>query len=110
GTGPTICGLHPSVDDRRRPGESPLLPHERGEKPHGRPITRLGQTAERKPIALLDLARELPQSAFADVAWREGTNKTLRSRFATMRVRGVNRDNQRSTPHEVEFLLIEWPK
>jgi len=59
---------------------------------------------------VLDLARELPQSAFEDVAWREGTNKTLRSRFATMRVRAANRDNQRSTPHEVEWLLIEWPK
>jgi SRSO17 transposase len=113
--GVTALGLQYAVSIQSsttvwRPGESPLLPHERGEKPHGRPITRLGQTADRKPIAVLDLARELPQSAFADVAWREGTNKTLRSRFATMRVRGANRDNQRSTPHEVEWLLIEWPK
>jgi SRSO17 transposase len=113
--GVTALGLQYAVSIQSsttvwRPGESPLLPHERGEKPHGRPITRLGQTADRKPIAVLDLARELPQSAFEDVAWREGTNKTLRSRFATMRVRAANRDNQRSTPHELEWLLIEWPK
>jgi SRSO17 transposase len=93
-----------------RPGESPLLPQERSEKTHGRPVTRLGQTADHKPISVSDLAGELPESEFVDVAWREGTKRPLRSRFAAARVRTANRDSQRSTPHEVEWLLIEWPQ
>jgi SRSO17 transposase len=40
----------------------------------------------------------------------EGTNFTLRSRFARLRVRAAHRDHQRSTLRPEEWLLIEWPE
>jgi hypothetical protein len=50
----------------------------------------------------------LPKCAWCTVAWREGTNKKLRSRFTLVRVcvspiRGESRFAE-------EMLLIEWPK
>ncbi|HEX7481100.1 MAG TPA: IS701 family transposase [Polyangiales bacterium] len=41
------------------------------------------------------------------VTWREGTRKTLRSRFARVRV-VVDRDD--GHPRDPEWLLVEWPK
>ena len=39
-----------------------------------------------------------------------GTDKPLRSRFAAVRIRVAHGDLERSTPHEPEWLLIEWPQ
>jgi SRSO17 transposase len=44
------------------------------------------------------------------VSWREGSNETLSSRFAAIRIRPASRDWKRSTPHPCEWLLIEWPE
>ena len=44
------------------------------------------------------------------MSWREGSNETLSSRFAAVRVRPASRDWKRSTPHPLEWLLIEWPE
>jgi SRSO17 transposase len=44
------------------------------------------------------------------VSWREGSNETLSSRFAAVRIRPASRDWKRSTPHPFEWLLIEWPE
>jgi len=52
----------------------------------------------------------LPKKAWRRVAWREGTNAPLASRFAALRVRSAGRDEKRTAPHPVEWLLIEWPK
>jgi SRSO17 transposase len=52
----------------------------------------------------------LPADAWRDVAWRQGVNKKLRSRFAALRVRPAHRDYWRAEPHAEEWLLIEWPK
>jgi SRSO17 transposase len=65
---------------------------------------------DQHPLSALDLARELPEADFAEITWREGTKKSLRSRFAAMRVRPAHRDTLRSTPRGYEWLLIEWPK
>jgi SRSO17 transposase len=93
-----------------RPGDSPLIPEERSKKKRGRPITRLAHPKNRKPISVLELAHELPKSAFRALTWREGTDKPLRSRFAAVRIRVAHGDLERSTPHEPEWLLIEWPQ
>ena len=45
-----------------------------------------------------------------NIAWREGTNLALTSRFAAVRVRCAHRDYWRSEPRAQEWLLIEWPK
>jgi SRSO17 transposase len=54
-------------------------------------------------------AHELPQSAFAEITWREGSKVPLRSRFAAVRIRPAHRDTLRSVPRDHEWLLIEWP-
>jgi SRSO17 transposase len=92
-----------------RPGEEPLLPHQRTVR-RGPAATRLAHSAEQRPISAFNLARELTPSAFEEVTWREGTKTPLRSRFAAVRVRPAHRDTLRSVPRNHEWLLIEWPK
>jgi SRSO17 transposase len=52
----------------------------------------------------------LPASAWEWVRWREGTCKSLRSRFAVVSVRAAHRDYWSGEPRPEEWLLIEWPK
>ena len=52
----------------------------------------------------------LPNTAFKDITWREGTDRKLQSRFAAVRVRPAHRDNERAEPRAEEWLLIEWPR
>ena len=56
------------------------------------------------------LALGLPSSAWKEIGWRQGSQETLRSRFAAVRVRPAHRDYKRTEPHPEEWLLIEWPK
>jgi SRSO17 transposase len=59
-------------------------------------------------VSVEALALSLPKRAWRTVAWREGTNKKLRSRFARVRVRvSPIRGEARFAE---ETLLIEWPK
>ena len=44
------------------------------------------------------------------IAWREGTNTELNSRFAAVRLRPASRDYNRPEAHAQEWLLIEWPE
>jgi len=62
---------------------------------------------EGKAQSLFELARSLPRKAFRKVTWREGTRKTLWSRFARMRVRVQHSDGQWRGE---QWLLIEWPE
>jgi len=90
------------------PGEGPLPPSPyRG---MGRPPVRLRRSKDRQPVSSQSLAEELPDGAFEEVFWREGTKGTLRSRFAALRVRPAHRDDRRKEPRAVEWLLIEWPE
>ena len=52
----------------------------------------------------------LPEGAWRITPWREGSKETLSSRFAAVRIRPASRDWKRSTPHPLEWLLIEWPE
>ena len=52
----------------------------------------------------------LPAEAWTDVEWREGSNQTLSSRFAAVRVRPASRDHKLAEPHPVEWLVVEWPE
>ena len=52
----------------------------------------------------------MPSTAFREITWREGTDRKLRSRFATVRVRPAHRDYWKAEPHAEEWLLIEWPR
>jgi len=92
------------------PGEGPLPPKSwsggRGRKP-----SRLRHDAEHRPVSAKTLAmRLLPAEAWTNVEWGEGSNETLSSRFAAVRVRPAARDHTLTEPHPVEWLVIEWPE
>ena len=44
------------------------------------------------------------------MSWREGSNQTLTSRFAAVRIRPASRAGKLAAPHPLEWLLIEWPE
>jgi SRSO17 transposase len=91
------------------PGQSPLPAPSR--KPgRGAPPKRLQRNAEHQPISVKQLALTLPRAVWKDVAWRQGSQEKLRSRFAAVRVRPAHRDYKLTEPHAEEWLLIEWPK
>jgi SRSO17 transposase len=89
------------------PGEAPLSPKPRSGR--GRPGTRLRRDAAHQPRSVKALALALPQTAWTEVSWREGTAGELTSRFARPRVRAAHRDETLSQPRAPEWLLIEWP-
>jgi SRSO17 transposase len=68
-----------------------------------------GQKGVREHIAVGDLARDIPKSAWRSVWWRHGTKGEMRSRFALLRVRAAKREPGRSEERPLEWLLIEWP-
>jgi SRSO17 transposase len=79
-----VVGVQPTLSVWR-PGESPLPP-----KPwsgRGRPPSRVGRTDDHKPISAKALAEEFDAEAWRTIAWREGTNTELNSRFAAVRLR-----------------------
>jgi len=89
------------------PGVEPLAP-----KPysgHGRPPVSPRRTPRRQPSSVEALARSLPESAFHTISWREGSNETLRGRFAAVRVRHAGGNLGRARLRPQEWLLIEWP-
>ena len=90
------------------PGAGPLPP--KAWTGQGRPPTLMRRDAQNQPQSAEQLAKSLPADAWRDVAWREGVDKTLRSRFASVRVRPAHRDYWRSHPYAEEWLLVEWPQ
>jgi SRSO17 transposase len=90
------------------PGKEPLPAKPR--RKMGRPPRLLQRTADHQPVSVKQLAMSLPAHAFKDIAWREGTERKLRSRFAAMRVRPAHRDYEKAEPRAEEWLLIEWPR
>lgn len=63
----------------------------------------LGPRVDTKALAL-----SLPGHAWREIAWREGTNERLSSRFARVRVR--TSPIRRAKDRAEETLLIEWPE
>jgi len=90
------------------PGVAPLPPEPTAGR--GRPSKNLRRAPGHTPVSVKALALALPGEAYQTVAWREGTNETLRSRFAAVRIRTAYRDYWQSTQRPEEWLLIEWPE
>ena len=90
------------------PGKQPLPAGPR--KATGRPPRFLQRSADHQPVSVKQLAIRLPPGAFQEIAWREGTERKLRSRFAVVRIRPAHRDYERAEPYAEEWLLIEWPR
>ena len=90
------------------PGTEPLPPPEYSGC--GRPPKLPRRSLKHTPVSALKLAQDLPNSAYQTIAWREGANKILSSRFAAVRVREGHRYYWRSDRPSEEWLLIEWPE
>ncbi len=90
------------------PGKQPLSAKPRGKL--GRPPRVLQRSADHQPIAVKQLAMNLPVATFREITWREGAGGKLRSRFAAVRIRVAHRDYWKAEPHAEEWLLIEWPR
>ena len=91
------------------PGQQPLPAPAR--KPgRGRTPKRLQRQASHQPISVKQVALGLPASAWKEIGWRQGSEETLHSRFAAVRVRPAHRDYKRTEPYPEEWLLMEWPK
>jgi SRSO17 transposase len=92
-----------------KPGQQPLPAPAR--KPgRGASPKRLQRDPDHQPLSVKQLALDLPSSAWKEIGWRQGSQKTLRSRFVAVRVRPAHRDYKRTEPYPEEWLLIEWPK
>ena len=92
------------------PGTAPLPPRPKSPPGPGRPRTRVQRAPGHKPVSLATLAARLAKRAWRTVSWREGSQATLASRFAALRVRPAHRDETRTEPWPTEWLLVEWPK
>lgn len=90
------------------PQSKPLPPLPKGKM--GRPPRLLRRDQQHQPLSAKELALCLGAKDLHNVAWREGTRGTMRSRFAALRVRVAHRDYWRNQPRPEEWLLIEWPK
>jgi len=104
---PYAAGIGPNTSVWA-PGTAPLPP-----KPwsgQGRPTTRLRRDAEHQPVVVKALALSLPKDAWKTIAWREGVDDMLTSRFARVRVRPAHRDYNLTEPRPEEWLLVEWPE
>jgi SRSO17 transposase len=89
------------------PGEAPLPPSRWSGR--GRPPALVQRDGDHKPVSARALAAQLPEGAWQEIRWREGTKGTMVSRFAAVRVRPAHRDYLRHEPRPVEWLVIEWP-
>ena len=103
---PYIVGIQSSTS-LWPPGTTPLPP--KAWSGRGRPPSLMHRNPEHNPVSAKELAQTLPASAWHIVTWREGTNASLTSRFAAVRVRPAHRDYWRPAPRPEEWFLIEWP-
>jgi SRSO17 transposase len=71
--------------------------------------TRMRRDQTHQPITVEQLARELPEELWREVAWREGSKATLRSRFTALSVRPAYGDDRKGGLQPEQWLLIEWP-
>jgi SRSO17 transposase len=80
----------------------------------GRASKRQRRDPVARPTQIKNLARGLPDEAWHNITWREGSADWLSSRFARVRVRAAHRDTTAGREpagqsRAEEWLLIEWP-
>jgi len=100
-------GVQPTVS-LWRPGEGPMPPKTWSGK--GRPPKLVQRSKAHKPLSAKALAKDLPADAWTTIAWREGSNVELVSRFAAVRLRVASRDYNLTQPRAEEWFLVEWPE
>lgn len=61
-------------------------------------------------LSIAELAASLPQAAWHNVTWREGTRGPQSGRFAALRIRTAHRHSLGEPPGDEQWLLCEWPR
>ena len=79
-------------------------------KGRGRRAATPQRDDEHQPVAIDQLALDLPATCWESIAWREGTNTELGSRFARVRVRAAHDLKTPTDQIPEEWLVIEWPE
>jgi SRSO17 transposase len=92
------------------PGHAPLPPPAYSGRGRAAKRLRLGDAPQQRPQSAKAVALALGPEQWHEVTWREGTNETLKSRFARVRVRAAHREHLRDEQRPSEWLLIEWPE
>ncbi len=92
------------------PGREPLPPQPYSGRGRVPKRLRMGQATQHRPQSIKELAFELAPAQWHIIEWREGTNFTLRSRFARVRVRAAHLDHLRTKLRAPQWLLVEWPE
>jgi SRSO17 transposase len=92
------------------PGHAPLPPPPYSGRGNVPTRQRMGQATHERPVSMKELAKKLPAGQWQTIEWREGSNFTLRSRFARVRVHAAHRDDQRTELRPEQWALIEWPE
>src|SRR5258708_37785784 len=98
-------GIQPAVTVWE-PGKQPLPA--KPAKGMGRPSKLLRRDGKHQPVSVKELALALPSAAWKNINWREGSQRTLRSRFAPVRGRGAHRAHGPAQPHCEGLLLLVW--
>ncbi len=91
------------------PGREPLPPKPYCGRGTRAKLLRVGDEPPHCPQTVKELAFELPEDAWQEVTWREGSNNALSSRFARVRVSSAHRTHLREELPPEQWLLIEWP-
>ncbi|WP_428003999.1 IS701 family transposase [Xanthomonas oryzae] len=99
------CTWLASAATRRSGGDRTNLRPCRQPALGGRPRTRPMRDSAHAPISVHEVAQRLPARTYRQVSWRQGSDATLSSRFAAVRVRAAH--NRQA--HDEQWLLIEWP-
>jgi SRSO17 transposase len=88
-----------------------IQPHTLVWAPGTRPgrAPKKGRRSAPNLLSVKEVALGLRAKAWRTIAWREGTNEELSSRFARVRVHVASRHERPGKPAK-EWLLIEWPE
>ncbi len=74
----------------------------------GRPRTRDYDLPD--PQSAVAIARQLPEDAWREVTWRQGSKGPLKSRFAAIRAQPSHGHAQGKVTEPMGWLLIQWPE
>ncbi len=88
------------------PGAEPVKPTTQ----KGHRSIRFKYTDGHRSDSVKNIAMALPDEAWNDITWRDGTNGSLDGRFSALRVRVAHRDHTRQTLRDEQWLLVEWPE
>jgi SRSO17 transposase len=88
------------------PGSRPRPPTRTPHRP-GLPPTQFVD-GDKQPVAIAELVKDIPRSAYRKVAWREGSRGRQSSRFLAMRVHVAAHHYRGKPPTDEQWLLCNW--